>query len=88
MVLIKKGFENTKTRINDINFYRYYIQMKAGYYESIETPKGIMILPVSISFDKMEEIEFGELYKAVFSQIVIDIEADENLFINELSSFA
>ena len=87
MVLIKKGFENSKTSISNKDFYRSYIQMKAGYYESVETPKGIMTLPKSISFENMEDIEFSELYNNVFNQIIIDIEADEQLFRNELQSF-
>ncbi len=85
--LVQKGFENTKTKIKDVDFYRYYITMKAGFFESVETGTGKMILPRSIKFDKMDNIEFQELYNAVFNQIIIDIECDEVLFRNELSSF-
>lgn len=85
--LIRKGFENTKTKITNEEFYRHYITMKAGYYESVDTGTGIMILPVSISFEKMGEDEFQQLYDSAFDQIIIDIEADEVLFRNELQSF-
>ena len=36
--------------------------MKAGFCRSIETDKGLMILPKSISFEKMDNLEFEDLY--------------------------
>ncbi len=86
-LLVQKGFENTKTKITNIDFYRYYITMKAGFYESVYTGEGWMILPVSISFEKMDNHEFERLYNAVFDQIIIDTEADEILFKSELQGF-
>ena len=86
-LLMKKGFENTKTKITNLDFYRKYITMKAGYYESIDTGSGIMILPMSISFENMDQITFEKLYSESFDQVIIDIECDEEMFKNELQSF-
>ena len=43
--------------------YRKWITMKAGWYDTIVTPKGDTIFAAkSISFDKMEEDEFHKLF--------------------------
>ena len=43
--------------------YRKWLTMKAGYFETVVTPKGETIfLPDSISFEKMDEVEFKELF--------------------------
>ena len=85
--LIYTGFQNTKSKITNIELYRYYVTMKAGFYVSVKTGTGTMILPKSISFAKMDETEFKKLYNAVFDQIIIDTEADEELFRKELERF-
>jgi len=43
--------------------------MEAGAVDRYETPAGIRVTPKSISFSKMDQREFGELYKAVFGVI-------------------
>jgi len=85
--LLNIGFQNTKLHFPDIDAYRYYIILKAGFYVKIETNKGVLYIPQSISFSKMDEIEFTELYKRTFEQICIDIEADQKTIENELINF-
>ncbi len=61
---------------DDKSIYRKYLTMKAGYFDSAVTPKGVTIfMPQSISFEKMDEPEFQEL----FSKCI-------NVFINELGN--
>lgn len=85
--LIKIGFDNTKLKFPDVQIYRYYITLKAGYYVKVETPKGVAYIPKSISFDKMEQSEFEDLYNAVLQQIILDIGATKEVIENELSNF-
>jgi len=70
--LIKLGFENQE-RYKNKDHYRYVMQMKAGFYESIETDKGTIWLPVSISFGSMESHEFNDLYEKVLNEIADDL---------------
>ena len=45
--------------------YRKWLTMKAGWYDTIQTPKGKTIFHAkSISFDAMEEDEFEKLFSA------------------------
>lgn len=86
-LLIKVGFQNTKSNITDKDWYRYVMTLKAGFVDYINYNGEIIPKAKSIKFDKMDQLEFQELYNAVFNQIIIDIEADEVLFKNELQSF-
>jgi len=70
--LIKLGFENQE-RYKNKDHYRYVMQMKAGFYESIETDKGTIWLPKSISFGSMESHEFNDLYEKVLNEIADDL---------------
>ena len=49
----------------EMEHYRRWLIMKAGYYYTIVAPNGNTIfMPQSISFDAMEEPEFQELFSA------------------------
>lgn len=52
---------------NNCELFRKYIEMAAGYCEVIYHPKlkDWVEVPKSISFDKMDEIEFRDLYERV-----------------------
>jgi len=73
--LCKLGWLNSKHVEMPFDAYRKYATMKAGFYETYKTPKGIMIEAKSIAFDKMTEEEFKEVYNRVFDFIVEDTEA-------------
>jgi hypothetical protein len=72
--LLKLGHDNTKLTM-DLRGYRAYVTMKAGYAEVYKTPKGLMALPKSIAFDKMDDIEFEGLYNSAIQVIIDDIGA-------------
>lgn len=61
---------------DDMDIYRKWLTMKAGYFDTAVTPAGVtLFLPQSIAFEKMEESEFREL----FSKCI-------NVFIKELGN--
>jgi hypothetical protein len=85
--LVKLGFDNSKLDFPDQDIYRYYIIMKAGHYIEVETPKGKMYLPKSISFSKMDDTEFEKVYNSVLQQIIIDTGATEEIIQTELAGY-
>lgn len=46
--------------------FRKWLIVEAGFYDEIPVPGGIVKEAKSISFAKMEDIEFSQLYKSVF----------------------
>ena len=76
--LLNLAYDNQDT-FEDFKALRTYLTCKAGHYEQIETPNGFMIMPKSISFAKMDEVEFDGLYHSVINAICkfIDVEAKE-----------
>lgn len=73
--LLNLGFDNTKMIGFDLKGYRSYITMKAGYADVYQTPRGLMALPKSIAFDKMDDTEFQSLYNSAIQVIIDDIGA-------------
>ncbi len=50
---------------------RKWLTMKAGYYIEFVAPNGTTVfLPKSISFEKMEEIEFRELFSRIIDVVI------------------
>ena len=84
--LIKLGFENQEEYVN-IEHYRKIITMKAGFYETIETLKGTVYLPESISFDKMDQTTFEDVFSRVLDVIAKELDTAEEDIRNELNSF-
>jgi len=84
--LIKKGHDNTKMDMPQ-EAYRSYCIIKAGFADFYETGKGIMILPKSISFSKMTEETFQDLYSRVLDVIVADLQLEREELLNELGTF-
>lgn len=76
--LLNLAYDNQDT-FTDFEDLRAYLTCKAGYYHQIETPNGYMIRPKSISFAKMDDIEFDGLYHSVINAICkfIDVQAKE-----------
>ena len=66
--LLNMAFENQET-FNNFEHFRAFMTMKAGYYQRIPTDKGEMYLPDSISFAKMDQVEFEELYGAMIDTV-------------------
>lgn len=55
------------------DMFRRYATVKAGHYEADITPHGeIRVVPKSISWAKMDEAEFGQLYSDVLDVILAE----------------
>jgi len=84
--LVNIGHENTDL---DMPFetYRKYILMKAGYFKTYQTPKGVFYDADSISFSSMEQDIFEEVYSRVLDVIIKDIGATKEDIEKQLISF-
>lgn len=91
--LLNVGYANTKMedRITkeppSFDQYRKYVTMKVGYANVFHTDKGMMCEAQSISFSKMDEEAFQDLYKKVLQFIINDTGATEEFIEKELLSF-
>lgn len=64
---IKTTFD-MQDEFDNIDVWRKYIQMKGGFFDEIITGAGkVMYWPRSVSWDKLDEIEFKELFGKVFN---------------------
>lgn len=56
--------ERTSNGFRSLEGFRSYVIVAAGFYELYFNPrlKEFVEIPKSISFEKMDEVEFGELY--------------------------
>lgn len=56
--------ERTSNGFRSLDGFRSYVIVAAGFYELYFNPrlKEFVEVPRSISFEKMDEVEFGELY--------------------------
>jgi len=51
-----------------VEAYRYWLTMKAGYFDTIVAPNGnVMFKARSISFEEMEEQEFVKMFSAAIN---------------------
>ena len=84
--LLNMGFENQE-KYDDFEDYRAVFIMKAGFYKVIEVDKGVIYLPKSISFSKMDDIEFSELYSKMINVLIKELGLDQERIEKELSTF-
>jgi hypothetical protein len=70
--LLNIGHENTQM---DMPFetYRKYVIMKAGFFKTYQTPRGVFYDAESISFSSMTEDVFEDLYSRSMDVIIKDI---------------
>lgn len=87
--LLNLAYSNYETQMN-FDEFRKEVTKRAGYYKEVVNFKGnIEYMPISISFSKMEEIEFSELYNKcidVIIQYVLKDNTKEEI-INEVINF-
>ena len=84
--MLKLGYEN-QDMFDNFGWFREWIMIKSGIFESRNTPDGFIYRAKSISFSNMDELEFRELYKDV-SQVIIDLcGIDEKTLENNLNLF-
>lgn len=56
---------------DESEIWRKVIQMKAGFFDEVITEKGeILYLPQSIAWDKLDEIEFKDLFSRVVNAFI------------------
>lgn len=67
--------------------YRKVAVMKAGYFVTYNTPKGVIFEAESIAFDKMSEDEFRGVFSNVFDWIINDTCTDKDALMEELMRF-
>ena len=84
--LVNLCFDNQET-FTEFEDLRNYLTMKAGYVKKIETGTGQMILPLSISFANMDNIEFEQLYQKTIDVICKFIDVDEKGIMNEIINY-
>jgi len=64
-VLLNTIYE-IQNHFDNFEAFRYWIVMKAGHYDIIEAPNGKLIYKAkSVSFAKMDEMEFQKVYDGV-----------------------
>ena len=68
---LRAEIEFRKSQIENIyksfEVFRHWAVENAGFFETHNTPTGQVIIAKSISFAKMEQLEFDQLYKSVFN---------------------
>lgn len=67
--------------------FRAYILIKAGYVNILDTPKGAMYLPKSISFASMSQDEFEECYNRVVNILIKELGITSEMIEGELKGF-
>jgi len=72
---------------NEFEAFRGYFLIKAGEYTRTDTPKGAFYYPKSISFSKMDEIEFSRLYDKIINVACEEIGADKEDIKNEIEQY-
>ena len=70
--LINLVYQNQpeEATIQNIDHLRKYLTKRAGFYDTIETPTGTIYEAKSISFAKMSQDDFDNLYDAILDTIV------------------
>lgn len=68
--LLNLGFEN-QDKYDEFEDFRTEVKLKTGFYKPHVTTKGIIIyVPKSIAFDKMDDLEFFELFSKTIDVIL------------------
>lgn len=84
--LINLGHHNTSMEL-PMDVYRKIMTMRAGYFTSYNTGKGIHYEAESISFGSKTQDEFQEIYSRVLDEIIKDIGATSEEIERELINF-
>lgn len=72
---IKQTFD-MQDHFTEIEAYRKWITLQAGYFDTIIEPNGrARLIPQSIAFEKMEEDEFQELFSAAIDVFLRELGA-------------
>lgn len=69
-VLLNTIYE-IQNHFDNFEAMRYWLIMKSGHYHIIKTPTGVIYKPKSVSFAKMDEMEFQRVYNDVVQTALI-----------------
>lgn len=87
--MINLAFENQDDfGLEEAEQFRQYLQMRAGFYITKDTPTGNAYFAKSIAFDSMDGAEFENLYEKVWEQIFTLYKHDRSEFEAELNALA
>lgn len=84
--LLKLCFENQE-EIEDAENFRKIFQMRCGLVDIVETKTGRAFLPRSISFDKMDQTQFEDLWRKALDQAWESLGMSEDEIRLNLSDF-
>lgn len=85
--LLNLGFNNNDTK-DSFDLYRMKIQMKAGFVIWTKDKEGKAFpLPESISFEKMNEERFNEVFNAVLNIISTELDLTKPEIESEIQGF-
>jgi hypothetical protein len=84
--LINMIFDN-QDKFENKDKLRDYLTIKAGFYDTAITDMGILLTAKSISFDKMDDIEFSEMYETTLKIIEKEFGIDNESILNNLNDF-
>ena len=94
--LINLGYENQEFTAVDkdgvtvtVSFehYRKLVILKAGFYDIIQTEKGVVYMPQSISYSSMDNAEFEELFNAILDVIAKQLNTAPHEIRNQVDDF-
>jgi len=86
MALFNLGFENQE-KINSFDNYRKIMTMKAGFFTTEVTDKGVVYFAKSISFANMDNSEFEDLYSKLIHVIAKDLNLNDTEVRQNIESF-
>ena len=85
--LLNLAFDNQDT-FDDFDSFRYWIQIHAGHFKEIKGPGGeFMYIPESISFEKLSEDEFTEVYNSVLTVVKKLLDLPRDIIENEIELY-
>jgi len=84
--LLNVGHENTPMEM-PFDTYRKYVVMKAGYFKTYQTPRGVFYDAESIAFSSMAQDTFEEVYSRVMDVIIKDIGSTSEEMERQILSF-
>ena len=86
LALFNLGFENQE-KYKSFEHYRKVTTMKAGYYEAVETDKGTIYLPDSLSFASMNQDTFEALFERLLDAVADQLQSKPFEIRNQLDDF-
>lgn len=78
---------DNQEQYHNFDHFRKVITMKAGYFDEVVTEKGVVFLPKSIAFDKMDQSDFEKLYDKVLDECIKIVPVSKEEIQKELAGF-